>query len=373
MSKKILKFLDGAKSEGVIDDKSYGELVKYNESKSKKALLTSNLYYLIYIIGGVLLTLGVILVISNNWQAIGKWTKLGAFGLLLSGTSGAALKIKRPRLSRALYFLQCGLVLAGIGLVAQIYHLHSSSGIAFLAWFLLTVPIGIATKDRWVILLNMFAFYLWLLTFLSYLGLLSGKQFLIEWSMILMNIFVVLEFFKEEDFWLLRRINYFDIFFCICFFIVIDPFYMSVEGGIGKLGMLAMGINTAGLIALAARQKFNFRGYEVQKYIAAFILLVINGLFYVSLGAFQVMLNIFWIGFSLWIIYTGVKKVSARYVNGGIYLLVFYIITKFIRYFSSMLKSGMTFIILGLVVIASVYFFEKMRKRVSKLLLGSKK
>jgi len=94
-------------------------------------------------LGLLALALGIILVISANWDRIADWVKLSAHMALLSGAAAAAFwaaGAKRRRAAEGALFLTSILVLAGIGLHAQVYQLTGPLWHALLLWLALAGP-----------------------------------------------------------------------------------------------------------------------------------------------------------------------------------------------------------------------------------------
>jgi len=96
-------------------------------------------------LGGGLLLAGLILIIAENWEALHRGLKLGAWAFLqlafLVGTHhlGRAWP-RRPALAEALAFVAGGWMLAGIALVSQIYQLDSRPPNGIWLWLLLVLP-----------------------------------------------------------------------------------------------------------------------------------------------------------------------------------------------------------------------------------------
>jgi uncharacterized membrane protein len=92
------------------------------------------------IIGGMLCILGVILLVSANWQSIPRVLKLGALlGLLtvstLLGAEGSRSKW-HPAIPEISYFFAAVLPLIGLALVGQIFNLNGSGFALILTWFI---------------------------------------------------------------------------------------------------------------------------------------------------------------------------------------------------------------------------------------------
>lgn len=105
------------------------------------------------LIGGTLTLAGVCLLIGANWQEIGDWTKIGGLVVLLIAAYVAGWKLKIapghfPRLGEALFMIGAGLLIAGIALVSQIYHLNDRPASAVGAWWLGIVAVPWLVRSR---------------------------------------------------------------------------------------------------------------------------------------------------------------------------------------------------------------------------------
>lgn len=103
--------------------------------------------YLLYALGGIgalAVATGFLAIIASNWDAIPAGVKLGADLLLVAGLSAGAVRGDARGSAWAretLILLQYGVVLASMGLVAQVYHLGGAPWQALLAWTALTAPL----------------------------------------------------------------------------------------------------------------------------------------------------------------------------------------------------------------------------------------
>lgn len=93
-------------------------------------------------VGVTALVTGVVSLIAANWDDIAPGVKLACYFLLQGGVGYAFLRsAERPGLIRETWLtLFAPLVLAGIGLIAQIYNLHGDGWQALLLWLSITLP-----------------------------------------------------------------------------------------------------------------------------------------------------------------------------------------------------------------------------------------
>lgn len=118
-------------------------------------------------IGGALLLTGVCLVISSNWEAISDWTKIGGLVALLAGAYAAGWRLaiapgNFPRTGDACFMMGAGLLLAGIALVSQIFHLNSRPSNGVLVWWLGIAAVPWLVRSVGAQFLSLVAGLLWL-------------------------------------------------------------------------------------------------------------------------------------------------------------------------------------------------------------------
>jgi uncharacterized membrane protein len=110
----------------------------------------------LFFIGGIVAVLGIILLISANWERIPRGIKLAGGLLLMVGShwGGTRLASRSPAGAAALHLAGSGLFLANIALVGQIYHLVSKPGNALLLWCagLAPLPWLLRSKAQFILL-----------------------------------------------------------------------------------------------------------------------------------------------------------------------------------------------------------------------------
>lgn len=131
--------------QGFIDVAQAEQILKFEENRPR----SSWQQYGIITLGVLVVGMGVVSLISANWHRLGDLVKLtGAFGLLgaiaLFGYRFHARENHRAY-DGAILALNL-MVLATIGLIAQIYHSTGRPGEAVLLWCLLTLPAVLTTK-----------------------------------------------------------------------------------------------------------------------------------------------------------------------------------------------------------------------------------
>ena len=92
---------------------------------------------------------------------------------------------------------------------------------------------------------------------------------------------------------------------------------------------------------------------------------IISSMFVVYLS------NVCFLLFALWLIYEGTKLGKDKFINAGVSLIGLLVITSFIDYFSSLLRSGIGFIFVGIFFICLALILNKGRKRLIEKTQGN--
>ena len=131
-------------AEGLITPEQAKAVLAY-EDNQKKYVTPFNTFIFI---GVFAIACGICALVGAHWKEISDAVKIGGF-FTISAAIGAGLafiKDKKPLVYEAGLFLYALLFFAGIGLVAQIYHLKSDTYKAFLFWSGLAFPLLFITR-----------------------------------------------------------------------------------------------------------------------------------------------------------------------------------------------------------------------------------
>ena len=150
-SEKLRNVLAAATHQGVLPTETADRLLAFavrEDSDRHVAWLTTVLACL----GGAVVAVGVSLLVAANWEYIPGLTKIAGFLLLLATVHGIALWLQwtgKPyaRTAHALHFLGALMFLAGIGLIAQVYNLHSHPSNGVLLWLVAILPIVVLLRS----------------------------------------------------------------------------------------------------------------------------------------------------------------------------------------------------------------------------------
>lgn len=146
------------------------QLQAYEHNRQKNAALKAMLF-----LASLCLGIGIISVIAYNWRQISDSVKLISYFALLFvivGFNICALQKQKELLFNTILFINALWCLAGIGLIAQIYHLSSPNLEALLFWCLITLPLLPLASYKWLPLI-------WFPTFIlsSFNVLMSKPEF----------------------------------------------------------------------------------------------------------------------------------------------------------------------------------------------------
>jgi uncharacterized membrane protein len=120
-------------------DAATAERIRAHEARRERPVVRIAMLGL----GCLALLLGIVLLISANWDRIAPAVKLSLHMALLAGMAAAhwwAATRGRTQVAEAALFLFAGLVLAGIALQAQVYQLTGPLWHALLTWLLIAGP-----------------------------------------------------------------------------------------------------------------------------------------------------------------------------------------------------------------------------------------
>ena len=372
--KKLDKLLLEAKKENVLDANACEELQKFaikNNSKSSVNIFIS----IIGLIGAIAIVAGLILVISHNWWKISNSIKIFTYilTLIMFHIVGVLLNNKYPKVSSTLHFIGAGYVLAGIGLMAQIYHLSSTDGKAFLMWFIMIAPMAVVLRHRWIGIMSLFSFYLWLNIYLGYYGYYkSSINSLFYYTIFATNLIVLSKLFTNNYFSSIKG-----------FGAVIIAIILALMGFNHEMRVYNRGLSFHWLIIVLAlfnfvgllyflvkeqRKKINF-GFDTGTSVLLMITILLP--LFITRENLMLISVLYWILhflFGALLIYQGGLKVNTTYINCGVWYIVLGIFLRFIDIAGTMLSSGLMFILFGIILLALAFLAEKFRKKlISKI------
>ena len=269
------------------------------------------------------------------------------------------------KISQIIYFIIAGLMIAGIGLIAQIFHLTSENGEAFLFLFLLTIPLALVIKNSWIATLSALSFYVWIFinAGLGHLG--NSINQIIFFTVIFSSGILLPKTFKNlnQYFHQIKLIGYVSLGSMIYLLGILKK-YDNFENLI-NLHQITIAILIFNLICIAINFKNNYREktniFEIFQQSESVILVIILAQF-LKLDH-QIFYWAIWFWSSIIMIYRGEFSKNRGLINAGIWLFTLGLITRFIDLIKSMLFTGSMFIIFGILLIAIAVIAEKFRKK----------
>jgi len=149
--------LEQLNKEGIITDEQVEQILNYYQIKN----VGNKLWTRLFIIAGLLISLGIVLIIGANWHTIPYWIKLIVdFILFLSIVYADYYFIVNDKKNFAEIFLTISffMVAGTIGLIAQIYNLDGGWFSFARLWMILSIPFVFLSKNKivnvlWIALL----------------------------------------------------------------------------------------------------------------------------------------------------------------------------------------------------------------------------
>lgn len=365
--KKINNFLNEARINNIVDEKNYNSLKKFaTEYDNRKSIFS--LINIIGSLGALAIILGIILIISHNWTLIPNSIKISFYILSLIAFHLVAYLVREnyPKTSSALHFAGALYIIAGIGLIAQIFHLSDNSGSAYLLWFLMIVPLAITLENKQIIFLSVFVFYLWLTINSEFNHYLQNESSITLYYTTLATSLMILPKISEKLF----SSNFEYIGGIILGILLVSMgFSHEILSTTSKhdfnchpVTLAIFAINIILTIYIIASKNSNYI-----KYIEFAIFLLISSLVSTSINFFPIIATslIYWVlafAYGVLIIYYGIKNQNKNLVNIGSWYITLEIITRFIDLVGTMLFTGAMFILFGLIMITFAFYAEKYRK-----------
>ena len=396
--KKLTSLLGSAIEHNVMDKAQADALQHYASSGEWEHKGWLSLSTAMGGLGALVLGLGIILIIASNWALFNDGAKFVSFLILLIGSHAAGFLLSKrdyPRLSSALHFLGAGLFLAGIGLIAQIFHLRSSAGTSYLIWAVAIAPLAFTLRNGAIALLTIFAFYMWGVTYIGHISSWSQE------GLIIMLFSSTVAFSTLMGGMVLRTkgsdmAGYLTFPAAIC---VIGWLYAlgfthewgsyALRGGLDNTALLLLPISVLAAGAACWLWLFNEDRQNRQRRLlllalSSFVVTLILLTIMVTSGAgddyikqwkfgWTKKLYIFplFVSISAWVSYFAITFWGAIYgalnhrkglLNGSVLLIGIGIFTRFIELIGSMMDTGLAFVICGMFLLLIGFKLEKWRK-----------
>jgi len=372
--KKINLFLDKALSNGILDQNTKEKLQNFAVNYERKSI--SSFANSIIFFGGFAIILGITLVISSNWDKISNFTKISSYIALLIGfhISAYLLRTISPKISQIIYYIIAGYILAGIGLIAQIYNLSSKNGEAYLMWFFMIMPMSILLRDNRIGAMAMMGLYFWIIINANinfYNSEYNWQSQIIFITTICTNMILIPRISDN------LKNSFEQIGFIGYFFLGITIFSMGFAHDIlPKEKMSSILLHPITIVIIVLNVIFltnNFiKNFRKRKKLAdifqlpEFIIAILNLIPLFIFVDHKLLISIsYWI---IWflscglMIYRGEIEKNKTLINIGTWCVIIGLIARFVDLVETMLFTGSMFILFGIVLILIAYVGEKYRK-----------
>ena len=337
-------------------------------------------------VGGGLLLAGVCLLIGANWQEIGDWVKIGGIVALIAGAYAAGWRLKvspgmYPKTGDAFFMLAAGLLMAGIALVSQIFHLNSRPATAVFFWWLGIAAVPWLVNSKGAQAAGLLAFLTWLgmefTTGDSWLALTVSGRF--DDALRLVAAMTVVGFAVWLAGLALRRTRYDDFapmhekwgLLMVCAGLYVMSFTRHLwrwhdDAGVAAAPALVV---VGGLVVLAARGAWKSGRRE---------LLALGGWFLLALVPAGALLAGWnpgdhgwlwsawsWCGLfvlNVFMIRTGLATGREGWVNLALAFIAVNIVTRYFDLFGTMMEGGVFFVVSGGIVLTLGIYLERKRR-----------
>lgn len=301
----------------ITSEQGDGILAKYPNSSTSPATMTFS------IIGGMLCILGVILLVSANWQSIHREVKIGAFlGLLaastLLGTEGSRRKW-HPAIPEIGYLFAAALPLVGLALFSQIFNQSGSAFALVLTWFISIL----------------------FLPFLSF----SPSTFVV-W-LISLSALIPLAITEHHRAWFTDEYQTISITYTLLGAVIAAASQLWSRPG--RTMQRAWGESLGLIMTSLGLYTYDFDTYYPPHHIPIWEI-AWGAVFILNVGA----------------VFIGYKAHRAPLVALGFLMLVIIILSFYCRLVGSMLSTGMLFLSTGTLLIVLIFTLHKLRKSIPK-------
>jgi uncharacterized membrane protein len=395
-NKKLYKFLESATEHEVISEDAAESLVKFSKSDEYENKGWFSLSSALGGLGAFILCFGVSLIIAKNWNSFADLTKITGFLVLLGTVHAGGLMLSDKgygKTAQALHFMGAGLIIAGIGLMGQMFQLYSNQGKSFLSWFVMIFPLAFLLRNGLILCLSLFAFILWgntyiidtisthndakamhLLTFNSavcmaaVMGGLLLKYFRSDmWSYIQTPAMIALVFglyafgFSHNAGYIRLPEEVNIISYTIALFAVAACVYLyfNSKKNFDRYFLLAVGFNLIILLLLCSAFMFDLGREDHFKH---FSFGWTRKIYYLPL----IVSVLSWIGYfalAFWGVIYGSLNHHRWMLNCNIILIGVGVFTRFIDLVGNMLDTGIMFIVCGILLFAIGFALEKWRRK----------
>jgi uncharacterized membrane protein len=301
----------------ITQDQANNILSKYPADSRSPATMTFS------IIGGLLCVLGVILLVSANWQVIPREVKLGGLLSLLTASTLLGTESSRrkwhPAITEISYLFAALLPLIGLTLISQFFNLSGSGFTLVLTWFasILFLP------------------------FLSF----SAASFIIWWMCFCTLVAFGIHEYRLE--WFNSETQTGCIIYAV--FGITTGAASQLWTRAGQTIQRAWGESLGLITASLALYAYDFESYYPKPHFALWEVLW-GAVFLLNLAA----------------VFAGYKLHRRHLVTVGLIIEGITILSFYLRLAGSMLSTGMLFLSAGTLLLVLIFALQKLRKTILK-------
>lgn len=328
------------------------------------------------VLGGGLLLAGLILIVAENWEALHRAVKLGAWAALQVAFLVAAQRLGqrwpgRPALAEVMAFVAGGWMLGGIALVSQIYQLDSRPPNGIWLWLALVLPAAWLLERRAVAVVLFIA----LLTAFCLEAAEPDSLFYVRngagpwaWLGIPLLTSVAVSWLPRPAPFLAGWTGLWTFVAANVFLLVLGASQDLDRSDLGRGWWLA---GTGILVGLLLPQRCLPRTWDA---LTARLILGATFLPWMLLGARydgalikdHVAVGLAWVvqfGLAVLVIRAGARRGSEIWVNLGYLALLAGILTRYFDFFGDYLEGGAALALTGTLLLFILYALERARRR----------
>jgi uncharacterized membrane protein len=327
-------------------------------------------------LGGGLLLAGLVLIIAENWVALPRVVKLGGWAALHVAFLYASYHLGRSRpertaLAESLSFVAGGWVLAGIGLVSQIYQLDSRPPNGVWFWLALVLPAAWLSRRRAVSVVVFIALLTGLTLEMNEVdSIFHARQTEGPWIWIGIPLAAAWAVsWLPETASIIRGTAALWVFGAMTFFLLL--FGATQEGDHSDLGRAWWIVGPAIVLAIAQPYRVLARSWDD---LTSRLVLAASLVPWVLLGSQyqsdswldRLAVGVAWIvqlAVAVLVIRAGARSGSESWVNLGYLALLAGILTRYFDFFGDFLEGGVALVLTGVLVLFTLYALERARRR----------
>jgi len=355
---------------------------------------------IVSMVGAVLITAGIILLISAHWNEIPRGVKIAAGMLIMLGAHAGGWWLREihgqyRKTGEALHLIGSGLFLANIALLGQIYNLVSRTPNAILLWWLGIAALPWLLRSKAQHILVLLAFGLWFglevnerdgwiyagsdqrqILLYSLLGLIYlGAGWLLRWGS-----FREFAGVTERLGWLGFLIFFYPLTWKLFFSDWESEKHHGLFWGLAVPGVALLALGVRNLPAL--NRQWRWTWFSAVVGMVVFMATVWFGCWQLGSrgGARHFYWNESWsyLGgtlalfvFCLLQIQVGLQTRSKFLVNLGIVFIALDILSAYLGLFGSMARTGVMFLVSGIFLIVFGVYLEKKRRKLMRQIKNS--